>query len=76
MRLNTGPVVALFSLIHGLAANPTGALDHVYDFHVGHLELDGITRTVVNGQSRSSIPRLSSRLTCMRVAYQVNTQVS
>ena len=77
MRLNTGSVAVLFALIHGLAAaNITGDPDDVYDFHVGHLEIDGITRTVVNGQSSSSVSRLSRRLTRTRVAYQVNTQVS
>ena len=55
MRLNTGSVTVLFALIHGLAAGPAGSLDYEYDFHVTHLQLDGITRTVVNGQLSSFV---------------------
>ena len=75
MRLNSGSIAVVFALARGLSATLSGH-DVTYDFHINHLELDGVTRTVANRQS-SSLSRLSSiRLTCMRVAYQNYTQVS
>ena len=71
MRLNTGSVAVLFALTRGLA---TAGFDCEYDFHVNHLQLDGITRTVANGQS-SSISHIPSWLTYAS-AIQANTQVS
>ena len=74
MRLNTGSVAVLFAFIHGLAAITAAGFDQEYDFHVNHIQLDGITRTVVNG--RSSSPYLSFILpTNVHVVYQANTQV-
>lgn len=55
MRFNAGCFTVLFTLVHCLVVN---ANTHEFDFHVSNLEVNGVRRTVVNGQSPFS--RLSS----------------
>ena len=60
MRPTAGCVAVLSTLC--LAAN--AASSYEFDFHVDNLEVNGVRRTVVNGQSLSScICRLDSGLT-------------
>jgi hypothetical protein len=67
MRFNAGCLAVLSTLFFTLNVNATNVQRRKFDFHVSNLELGGVRRTVVNGQSISSC--LSNTLTYASSVY-------